>query len=239
MSLRSLWTSFSNFPVNTTCKWKFIPREIFKYIPTLNHIEIKDNTIERIEKDDFDGAKVHKLEIVGNSIHELGPNVFEHLKKTLNYTDLSNNKIEFIHQNAFESLSKLLYLNLTGNNLFMVHEISFNGLTKMLSLNLTKNVCLNDVYDSSHVKSELPRLIVKQGCHLSYMKRLKYDEKNEQRVSLNISILCNVCSFIFSALIIVSSVLVLKFVVKTKWNSKIIFWLRSLLTFMLILFYAI
>lgn len=199
--------------VSPGAEWKFIPNGVFKDLPKLILISIVANSISTIEKDDFTGASnIEKLVINHNPIQELGPNVFEHLKVKIENIDLQDNNLEFIHQKAFESLQKLTDLNLKRNHLFMIHESTFSGLKKLNKLNLKENVCLSVGYEnSSEHFTQLPMLVVKEGCHYSYMKRISFDDRNEQRVALNVSILCNVCSFIFCSLVIVATVLVLKF----------------------------
>ncbi|KAL7078916.1 hypothetical protein ACQ4LE_002445, partial [Meloidogyne hapla] len=83
------------------------------------------------------------LSLRGNRIKLIDDQMFgngkEKSKQILEHLDLSNNQIERISPNSFQSLSSLLKLNISFNQLNILSENTFFGLNKLKILDLTRN----------------------------------------------------------------------------------------------------
>ncbi|XP_028997019.1 toll-like receptor 5 [Betta splendens] len=84
-------------------------------------------------------SSVEVLDLSGNSIFALWRAVFSSLKNTI-IIDISNNKINQIHSNAFTGLQgNLRMLNLSSNLLGEIRSHTFDGLTDLRVLDMSKN----------------------------------------------------------------------------------------------------
>ncbi|CAF1018259.1 unnamed protein product [Brachionus calyciflorus] len=132
-----------------------LSKETIQYTNCLEKLEIKNNTLERVEKDAFSSIpKLKELFIQCN--HEklkLCENTFSSLKE-LQVLYLNGNGIQTIQNGQFDHLNTLKLLDLSNNQFRTINSQIFNPLENLIYLNLNKNK--NLVLDFSTIN--LPNL---------------------------------------------------------------------------------
>lgn len=112
-----------------------LPNNVFANIPVKN-VQFSDCDLEAIAPGAFSGleSRLRNLNLAGNSLTEVPTNALQKLKR-LELIDLSKNRIEYVPDGSFETLS-LQTLKLADNNLTLSVN-AFAGLEKTLkNLNL-------------------------------------------------------------------------------------------------------
>ncbi|XP_062568633.1 G-protein coupled receptor GRL101-like [Saccostrea cucullata] len=93
----------------------------------LQYLDLSENFIEKIEKDDFvDLPNILYLKIRNNRLLDIHENAFSVISKLIN-VDLSKNRLRSLKRSHFIYLSNLKYLYLQNNNIKVV-EGMFDGL---------------------------------------------------------------------------------------------------------------
>ena len=132
---------------------KFFPKEFLKAFPNLQVIDLQDQHVDDVYRDNFVGGSSHirTYWAPNNEITKLGPNAFSYMG--FMYTlYLENNPIEFIHALAFSGLPKLKILFLKGTNMKSLSYESFWFLFDLNWVNFQnangRSNCMNQEFDS-------------------------------------------------------------------------------------------
>lgn len=115
-----------------------IPRGLFNGLRTLANVSFAQNNIQIIAEQAFAGMDtLEVLNISGNSLRELSPNVFTTVQ--LKVLDLSRNDMAVIAGKTFLYLRYLEELDLRKNSLQYLRSDTFSGLIGLKSLYLSNN----------------------------------------------------------------------------------------------------
>lgn len=97
------------------CTIKSLPRNLVKFFPNINVLELISCTLKELKKDDLIGyKKLMYLGIVDNQLTHLPSDLFEYTPN-LQFIDFSSNQITSIGPRIFDSLKELKHANLSHN----------------------------------------------------------------------------------------------------------------------------
>ena len=118
-----------------------IPIVALKSLPTLESLDLKENSIQNVETNDFAGlGNLDHLTLQHNEITLLRNQAFKGLPK-LNSLYLDHNKISTIEPNAFQGLEKSLQsLQLSHNRISHFPSIALNSFENLKTIYLNKNL---------------------------------------------------------------------------------------------------
>ena len=105
-----------------------------RYLKMLN---LRNNLIEKVEEGAFQKTNLTALFLNGNQLEDLS--FASSLPQTLTELVLSGNQISSISNEAFSTLSRLVYLNLANNKISKLQDDVFKGLTSLQVLIITRN----------------------------------------------------------------------------------------------------
>lgn len=156
---------FTNFTIQNAnlerLSFDYMPI-IFKNIPELYQILIKNCTNATLKEESFGNTKITRfiatshsklviqdkafknvrtlvtLDLHGNGIDAIPNDVFSSLILLTNL-NLASNRIKYLHYETFKATSKLLHLNLAHNLLEIVQKKLFSNLQELKTLNLRGN----------------------------------------------------------------------------------------------------
>lgn len=111
----------------------------FQSLPLLTRLSLRNNTLESIQPDAFDGTTgIQFLDLTHNKLVSLPPSLFNELT-ALEKLDLSHNRLRSV-RGLFDSLGKKLrFLNLGFNNLSDVDAVLPPKMLALTSLSLNNN----------------------------------------------------------------------------------------------------
>lgn len=110
---------------------KSIANNAFKYVRGLKRIDLSENSISKIDDDAFKDIE-HSLVALklahglSSDYHTLSPNIFKPMS-SLQYLDLSNNKIKAISETSFHFLRSINGLELRDNQIDQIAKGTFQG----------------------------------------------------------------------------------------------------------------
>lgn len=108
------------------CSITRTPQGLAKKFPNLTVLGIFNSNLKQIEREDLkEYSKCIELDLCSNKIEYLPHNLLHDMKKSLEFINFNNNKIQIIHPNVFDGVKKLKYLD------------------------LSRNVCIDKVFDST------------------------------------------------------------------------------------------
>lgn len=115
-------------------------KQIYPLLPHLNHLDLGENDIPRLEKDEFqDLQSLKHLKLDGNKLKHIGEYVFSHLSELKKLT-LARNEIESISLFAFEDVDNLTELDLSYNRMNALKPHLFDSIREnLLVLSLSGN----------------------------------------------------------------------------------------------------
>lgn len=138
---------------------KFFPKDLAKYFPKLEIVDIENSELSEITKSD--------LEQFGENLRTLF---------------LAENDIENIDQNTFQSNPQLNSINLDGNHIKYVDSGAFTKLKNLVALQFENNVCFSkSIRDVAEKTSIVGRKIEKE-CTKNNEKNIvrnMHDQLNE------------------------------------------------------------
>lgn len=108
-----------------------LPGGIFTQNAKLELIYLRANGIQRLSRDSFSGAPFLRIFLDGNQLTTLESEWFAGANGTLEYLDVSFNRIHSLTANSLGELGNLEFLYLDGNNFTSIAENSFALLHKI------------------------------------------------------------------------------------------------------------
>nr|USC27893.1 toll-like receptor 5S [Sebastiscus marmoratus] len=145
MSFQSLDLSHNGFSVGTSKRFfTAIKGTKITYLKLSGHMGkgFSFNNLPDPDRSTFEGlnaSSVHTLDLSENMIFALQQGVFSPLKEVA-IIDVSQNRVNQIHRNAFEGLQgHLKMLNMSHNLLGEIHSYTFDSLTNLRVLDLSYN----------------------------------------------------------------------------------------------------
>jgi Leucine-rich repeat (LRR) protein len=119
-----------------------IKKEHFQSISrTLTHLFLSKNKISSLDENTFDSfVKLTKLDLSDNQIEILKKKHFQSISRTLTQLDLAQNKISSLDENTFDSFVNLTKLDLRDNQIERIKKEHFQSINRTLThLFLSKN----------------------------------------------------------------------------------------------------
>lgn len=105
----------------------------------LQDLDLSNLGIETLEQETFKGLfGLHNLDLHGNDIKELVPNVFVGIDY-LTWLNLSYTKLSAINGESFSGVTKISTLDLSHSLITNIHQDSFSNLPSLVLLNLSYN----------------------------------------------------------------------------------------------------
>ncbi|XP_050306203.1 leucine-rich repeat-containing protein egg-6-like [Anthonomus grandis grandis] len=111
------------------CHLKVIHPKAFKNLPMLRNLVLKDNELEEILSDVFNGLPISSLDISGNNIVYIESNALDNLPLLLNII-LDNNKLAEWDSRWFKNVPDLLRISVQNNSITKLPARAFHNLKK-------------------------------------------------------------------------------------------------------------
>jgi len=116
-----------------------VPKDLYKYIPSLTELSLSENDLWKLTKDDFAGYdNVETLDLYKNNIEDLEPNTFQSCSSLTKLFAESNN-IKMLRNGTLNGLTKVEELSFQGNDLEEVEAGVFDATPNVGRLWLNKN----------------------------------------------------------------------------------------------------
>ncbi|KAK9503608.1 hypothetical protein O3M35_010133 [Rhynocoris fuscipes] len=111
----------------------------FANLWNLRILDLSHNEISTIPGDSFQNTKLERLILKNNRFSIIPSQSFYPIDRTLQHLDISNNMIEHLERDFFNSIKSLTDLNLCSNYLSQIPDYMGTGLDKLLNLQLCNN----------------------------------------------------------------------------------------------------
>lgn len=168
--------------------------DIFQENKNLRILDVSYNNLRGLPADIFKGTKLEILSISHNKMIHFPHEALQAINKTLQYLDLSQNKIRLLHFDHVKYLENLVWLDLSENHFRHIDEISLSWLPKLLVLDLSYNF-FQTKFDQT--LKDLPKSL--QILNLSGTNRTSIPNLNLPKL-LHLNLSFNQISFIDSVM---------------------------------------
>jgi Leucine-rich repeat (LRR) protein len=117
-----------------------ISKNLFKGLGSLTLLSLKENSLTALQNLTFWFLNsVNELDLNDNKLIKIEENVFVGINESLTHLGLSNNRLQFIKETHFNTLTRLLNLDLSNNQISSIEEKSFSALENLEKLALSRN----------------------------------------------------------------------------------------------------
>lgn len=108
-----------------------LPTGVFAQNGNLELVYLRSNGIQRLSRDSFIGTPLVRIFLDTNLLTTLESDWFSAVNETLDYLDISFNRLQGLTENSLGALGNLEFLYLDGNNFTSIAENSFALLNKI------------------------------------------------------------------------------------------------------------
>uniref|UniRef100_A0A1I7UDH0 LRRCT domain-containing protein n=1 Tax=Caenorhabditis tropicalis TaxID=1561998 RepID=A0A1I7UDH0_9PELO len=143
--LTNTMISLTKLKVITMNNNKITNIDFRRFPENLTDLSIRHNLVSTIHYVPASARNLKRLDLAGNRLEfvaGLSTGAVNVLPAELKHVDLSNNRLNYLHESAFEHLSNLILLDLKNNSLKEVKASSFRGSRYQMKLFLSENTLL-------------------------------------------------------------------------------------------------